>query len=67
VTLQTRAAENFRSCRWGDEQTCQVCADVEQGSLSARAEIFRHFLENLILSVSPYIVNTNKLYFLYYK
>ena len=29
MTLQTRAAENFRLCRWGDERT--VKCDGERG------------------------------------
>jgi hypothetical protein len=28
VTLQTRATENFRSCRWGDERTVKRAQTV---------------------------------------
>jgi hypothetical protein len=30
VTLQTRAAENFRSCRWGDERTVKRAQTVSE-------------------------------------
>ena len=40
VTLQTCAPENICSCWWGDERTCQACADGEQGPPFAGAEIW---------------------------
>ena len=54
VTLQTRAAENFRSRRWGAERRVARAQTRERGSPSALAEIFTtaiRFHQNLILGV----------------
>jgi hypothetical protein len=54
VILQTCAPENFRSCRWGDEQTLQACADGKRGPPLARAEFMLKLYQTLeIVSYIP--------------
>ena len=61
MTLQTRAPENFRSCRWGDEWKRQACADGERGPPSARAEIQEVFLVLVLFGTpSTKILNLTK-------
>jgi hypothetical protein len=43
VTLQTRAAENFRACRWGYERTVKRAQTVSEDPPMARAEFYMYF------------------------